>query len=101
MIPSQAILILSTLIFAMGVVGVVINRRNVIILLVCVELVLLAANTSFINFSNLHQHIGGEVFVFFILAVAAVESAIGLAIIVLLYRNRKTIDVDELDVLKG
>ena len=101
MIPINEYLILSTLVFAIGCVGMIINRRNVIILLVCVELILLAANMSFVSFAHYLNNIEGEILVFFVLAVAAVESAIGLAIIVLLFRNRGTIEVDELDELKG
>lgn len=101
MIAVNECLLLSALIFSIGLVGVVINRRNVIILLVCVELILLSANMNFVVFSNFLSDLAGEVFVFFVLAVAAVESAIALAIIVLLYRNRGTIEVDELDTLKG
>jgi NADH-quinone oxidoreductase subunit K len=101
MIPINEYLILSTLVFAIGCVGMIINRRNVIILLVCVELILLAANMSFVSFAHYLNRIEGEILVFFVLAVAAVESAIGLAIIVLLFRNRGTIEVDQLDELKG
>lgn len=101
MIGLNECLILSAMVFSMGLVGVVINRRNVIILLVCVELILLSANMNFVVFSHYLHDLSGEIFVFFVLAVAAVESAIALAIIVLLFRNRGTIEVDQLDILKG
>ncbi len=101
MITLNECLLVSSMLFALGVVGIVINRRNVIILLVCIELILLSANTNFVVFSHYLKDLSGEIFVFFVLAVAAVESAIALAIIVLLHRNRGSIDVDDLDRLKG
>jgi NADH-quinone oxidoreductase subunit K len=94
-------LILGSLLFALSVVGIFLNRKNVIILLMAIELMLLAVNTNFIAFSHYLNNPAGQVFVFFILTVAAAESAIGLAILVLLFRNLKTINVDDLDVLKG
>jgi len=87
--------------FGLSVAGIFINRKNVIILLMCIELMLLAVNTNFIAFSHFMSDISGQVFVFFILTVAAAESAIGLAILVVLFRNRRTINVDDLDSLKG
>jgi len=101
MIPLSAYLILSAILFAIGVAGIYINRKNVIILLMCIELILLAVNTNFVAFSHFLQNHIGEVFVFFILTVAAAEAAIGLAILVAVFRNRRTIDVEELDLLKG
>jgi NADH-quinone oxidoreductase subunit K len=94
-------LILGSLLFALSVVGIFLNRKNVIILLMAIELMLLAVNTNFIAFSHYQSNPAGQVFVFFILTVAAAESAIGLAILVLLFRNLKTINVDDLDELKG
>jgi NADH-quinone oxidoreductase subunit K len=101
MITLNECLMVSAMVFALGVVGVVINRRNVIILLVCIELILLSASMNFVVFSHYLSDLGGEIFVFFVLAVAAVESAIALAIIVLLHRNCGSIEVDDLDRLKG
>jgi NADH:ubiquinone oxidoreductase subunit 11 or 4L (chain K) len=94
-------LILGGLLFAISVLGIFLNRKNVIILLMAIELMLLAVNTNFIAFSHYLGDIHGQVFVFFILTVAAAESAIGLAILVVLFRNLKTINVDDLDQLKG
>ncbi|MDG1074127.1 MAG: NADH-quinone oxidoreductase subunit NuoK [Methylophilaceae bacterium] len=94
-------LILGALLFAISVIGIFLNRRNVIIVLMAIELMLLAVNINFIAFSHYLQDIAGQVFVFFILTVAAAESAIGLAILVVLFRNIRTIDVEDLDSLKG
>ena len=94
-------LILGALLFAISVVGIFLNRRNVIIVLMAIELMLLAVNLNFIAFSHYLQDIAGQVFVFFILTVAAAESAIGLAVLVVLFRNLRTIDVEDLDSLKG
>jgi NADH-quinone oxidoreductase subunit K len=94
-------LVLGSLLFALSVIGIFLNRKNVIILLMAIELMLLAVNTNFIAFSHYLNNPAGQVFVFFILTVAAAESAIGLAILVLLFRNLKTINVDDLDTLKG
>jgi len=94
-------LILGALLFAISVIGIFLNRRNVIIVLMAIELMLLAVNINFIAFSHYLQDIAGQVFVFFILTVAAAESAIGLAILVVLFRNLRTIDVEDLDSLKG
>jgi NADH-quinone oxidoreductase subunit K len=94
-------LILGALLFAISVVGIFLNRKNVIILLMAIELMLLAVNTNFIAFSHYLGDMAGQVFVFFILTVAAAESAIGLAILVVLFRNLQTINVDDLDSLKG
>lgn len=101
MIPLSYYLTVSALLFGLSLAGIILNRKNLIVLLMCIELMLLAVNTNFIAFSHfLHENIG-EVFVFFTLTVAAAESAIGLAILVVLYRNRGTINVAELDTLKG
>ncbi len=101
MIGLTDYLILGAILFALSVAGIFINRKNVILLLMCIELMLLAVNTNFIAFSHFLGDIAGQVFVFFILTVAAAEAAIGLAILVVLFRNRRTINVDELDSLKG
>lgn len=101
MIALSDYLILSTILFGISIAGLIINRKNVITLLMCIELMLLAVNTNFVAFSHFYNDISGQVFVFFILTVAATEAAIGLAILILLYRNRHTIDVDKMDSLKG
>jgi NADH-quinone oxidoreductase subunit K len=92
---------LSAVLIAISVAGIFINRKNVILLLMCIELLLLAVNFNFIAFSRYTGDPAGQVFVFFILTVAAAESAIGLAILVVLFRTRRTINVQELDVLRG
>ena len=94
-------LVLGAILFAISVVGIFLNRRNVIILLMAIELMLLAVNMNFVAFSHFRGDLAGQVFVFFILTVAAAESAIGLAILVVLFRNLNTINVDDLDRLKG
>jgi NADH-quinone oxidoreductase subunit K len=94
-------LILGAALFAIGVVGIVLNRKNMIVLLMSVELMLLAVNTNFIAFSHMLGDTAGQIFVFFILTVAAAESAIGLAILVVLFRTMDTVDMDKLDNLKG
>jgi NADH-quinone oxidoreductase subunit K len=101
MISLSHYLILSAILFAISVVGIFLNRKNVIILLMAIELMLLAVNMNFIAFSHHLNDISGQVFVFFILTVAAAESAIGLAILVVLFRNLRTIHVDDLGNLKG
>jgi NADH-quinone oxidoreductase subunit K len=92
---------LGGILFAMSVIGIFLNRKNLIVLLMAIELMLLAVNLNFVAFSHYLGDMAGQVFVFFILTVAAAESAIGLAILVVLFRNRSTINVDELDALKG
>lgn len=94
-------LVLGALLFTISVIGIFLNRKNVIILLMAIELMLLAVNLNFIAFSHYLNDIAGQVFVFFILTVAAAESAIGLAILVVLFRSLRTINVDDLDSLKG
>ncbi|MBX6317412.1 NADH-quinone oxidoreductase subunit NuoK [Pigmentiphaga sp.] len=94
-------LVLGAILFAISVVGIFLNRRNIIVLLMAIELMLLAVNMNFVAFSSWMGDLSGQVFVFFILTVAAAESAIGLAILVVLFRNLNTINVDELDRLKG
>ena len=101
MIPVTNYLILSAILFGLSLVGILLNRRNVILLLVCIELMLLAVNTNFVAFSHYYHGNAGEVFVFFILTVAAAEAAIGLAIVLLLYRNRGNINVNMMNHLKG
>ncbi|QRN40623.1 MAG: NADH-quinone oxidoreductase subunit NuoK [Neisseriaceae bacterium] len=94
-------LVLSSLLFGISAMGIFMNRKNVLILLMSIELMLLAVNYNFISFSRYMNDIHGQIFVFFILTVAATESAIGLAIMVLVYRNRKSINVRDLGTLKG
>jgi NADH-quinone oxidoreductase subunit K len=94
-------LFLGAILFSLSVAGIIINRKNLIVLLMCIELMLLAVNINFIAFSRFLGDVSGQVFVFFILTVAAAEAAIGLAILVTLFRNRRTINVAELDSLKG
>ena len=101
MLTLSHYLILGAILFAISIVGIFLNRKNVIILLMAIELMLLAVNLNFLAFSHYLHDIAGQVFVFFILTVAAAESAIGLAILVVLFRTRSTIAVDELDSLKG
>ena len=101
MLSLSHFLILGAVLFAISIVGIFLNRKNVIILLMAIELMLLAVNMNFIAFSHYLGDIGGQVFVFFILTVAAAESAIGLAILMVLFRKLQTIDVDDLDNLKG
>ncbi len=101
MIALSDYLVLGAILFCLSTAGVFINRKNLIILLMCVELMLLAVNMNFIAFSHFLGDSGGQVFVFFILTVAAAEAAIGLAILVVLFRNRRSINVADLDSLKG
>jgi len=101
MISLSHYLILGAILFCISVAGIFLNRKNVIILLMAIELMLLAVNMNFVAFSHYLGDIAGQVFVFFILTVAAAEAAIGLAILVVLFRNRRTINVEELDSLKG
>jgi NADH-quinone oxidoreductase subunit K len=101
MITLSHYLVLGAILFAVSVVGIFLNRRNVIVLLMAIELMLLAVNMNFVAFSHFLDDMAGQVFVFFILTVAAAESAIGLAILVVLFRGLNTIDVEDLDSLKG
>ena|SRR3989338_8665564 len=101
MISLVNYLMISAILLGLSLVGMIINRKNLIMLLMCIELMLLAVNTNFIAFSQYFKNASGEVFVFFILTVAAVEAAIGLAILVLLYRRRGSIDAGEMNTLKG
>jgi NADH-quinone oxidoreductase subunit K len=101
MIGLQHYLTVAAILFALSVAGIFINRRNLILLLMCIELMLLAVNFNFVAFSRYLGDDTGQIFVFFILTVAAAEAAIGLAILVVLFRNRRSINVQELDSLKG
>ncbi|MBK5913469.1 NADH-quinone oxidoreductase subunit NuoK [Rhodocyclus purpureus] len=101
MLTLSHYLILAAILFAIGIVGIFLNRKNLIVLLMSIELVLLAVNTNFVAFSRFMNDVDGQVFVFFILVVAAAEVAIGLAILVVLFRNLRTVHVDDLDQLKG
>ena len=101
MIGLQHYLTLSAILFTLSIAGIFVNRRNLILLLMCIELMLLAVNFNFIAFSRYLGDETGQVFVFFILTVAAAEAAIGLAILVVLFRNRRSINVQELDSMKG
>ncbi|KPJ81961.1 MAG: NADH-quinone oxidoreductase subunit K [Gammaproteobacteria bacterium SG8_30] len=101
MITLQHYLLLGGILFAIAIAGIFLNRKNVIVLLMCIELMLLAVNFNFVAFSRFLGDLEGQVFVFFILTVAAAEAAIGLAILVVLFRQRRSINVEELDAMKG
>ncbi|HCV20804.1 MAG TPA: NADH-quinone oxidoreductase subunit NuoK [Gammaproteobacteria bacterium] len=101
MIPLSYYLVLGALLFAIAVVGIFLNRKNLVIILMAIELLLLAANMNFVAFSHYLSDTGGQVFVFFILTVAAAEAAVGLAILIVLFRARQTINVQDLDQLRG
>ncbi|MFM6989109.1 MAG: NADH-quinone oxidoreductase subunit NuoK [Arenimonas sp.] len=101
MITLEHYLTFAAVLFALSIAGIIINRKNVILLLMCIELMLLSVNVNFVAFSRFLGNVDGQFFVFFILTVAAAEAAIGLAILVTLFRSRRTINVAELDSLKG
>ena len=101
MISLSSYLTLGAILFSISIAGIFLNRKNFVVLLMCIELMLLSANINFVAFSHFMNDISGQVFVFFILTVAAAEAAIGLAILVTLFRNRNTIDVEQLDAMKG
>ena len=101
MIALSDYLTLGAIMFSLSVAGIFLNRKNIIIILMSIELMLLSVNINFIAFSHFLGDLSGQVFVFFILTVAAAEAAIGLAILVVLFRNKRTIDVEELDSMKG
>ncbi len=101
MIPLSHVLVLSALLFSISVAGLYINRKNMIVLLMAIELMLLSVNMNLVAFSRFLGNVDGQVFVFFILTVAAAEAAIGLAILVVLFRNRRTINIADIDTLKG
>ena len=101
MVGLSNYLVLGAILFAISVIGIFLNRKNLIVLLMAIELMLLAVNMNFVAFSRFAGDLSGQVFVFFILTVAAAESAIGLAILVVLFRNMNSINVEDLDQLKG
>ena len=101
MIPLSHVLMLSGILFSLSLAGIFINRKNVLLLLMCIELMLLSVNFNYFAFSQHLGDLGGQVFVFFILTVAAAESAIGLAILVVLFRQRRSINVEDLDAMRG
>jgi len=101
MMPTSYYVILGAALFAIGVVGIVLNRKNMIVLLMSIELMLLAVNTNFISFAHMLGDVSSQIFVFFIMTVAAAEAAIGLAILVVLFRTMDTVDMDKLDNLQG
>jgi NADH-quinone oxidoreductase subunit K len=101
MISLADYLMVGGILFAISIAGIVINRKNIITLLMCIELMLLSVNLNFIAFGRYLDDLQGQIFVFFILTVAAAEAAIGLAILVALFRNRDSIDVDSVNQLKG
>ena len=101
MITLGQLLTLSGILFSLSVAGIFLNRKNVILLLMCIELLLLAANFNFIAFSRYLGQLDGQIFVFFVLTVAAAEAAIGLAIVVVLFRERRSINVEDLNTLRG
>ncbi len=101
MLALSDFLVIGAVLFCLSVAGIFINRKNVIVLLMCIELMLLAVNMNFVAFSHFNGDVAGQVFVFFILTVAAAEAAIGLAILVVLFRNRASINVEDLDLMKG
>jgi NADH-quinone oxidoreductase subunit K len=101
MIPLEHVLLLAGVLFALSVAGIFLNRKNVILLLMCIELMLLSVNFNFVAFARHLGDLNGQIFVFFIMTVAAAESAIGLAILVVLFRQRRSINVEQLDLMKG
>ena len=101
MISLSEYLMLGAVLFVISVAGIFINRKNLIVLLMCIELMLLAVNINFVAFSHFLGDVTGQVFVFFILTVAAAEAAIGLAILIVLFRGQRTINVDDIDTMKG
>ncbi len=101
MVPLSYYLAVAACLFSIGVVGLFLNRKNVIVILMCIELILLAVNINFAAFSHFLQNIGGQIFIFFVLTVAASEVAVGLAILVAFYRNRRSINVEDINTLQG
>ena len=101
MLSLSHFLMLGAILFSISIAGIFLNRKNIIVILMAIELMLLAVNINFVAFSHFMEDIAGQVFVFFILTVAAAEAAIGLAILVVLFRNRNTINVEDLESLKG
>ena len=100
-IPIIYYLYLSIIVFTIGLIGVFLNRKNLIVLLMSIELILFSANINFVSFSNYYKNIAGQIFVFFNLSVSAAEAAVGLAIIVIFFRKRDSIHIDDIDTLKG
>lgn len=101
MISLADYLIVGAILFSLSMAGIILNRKNLIVLLMSIELMLLAVNTNFLAFARFGHNVTGEVFVFFVLTVAAAEAAIGLAILVVLFRNRRSIDIQDMNTLKG
>ncbi len=101
MVGLSSYLVVAACLFSIGVIGLFLNRKNVITMLMCIELLLLAVNINFVAFSHFLQDLAGQVFVFFVLTVAASEVAVGLAILVVFYRNRRSINVDDINTLQG
>ena len=101
MITLLDCMLFALVLFIIGLTGIFLNRKNIITLLMCIELMLLAVNTNFVIFSSLSGNLEGQIFVFFILSVAAVEASTGLAILVMIFRQRKTINIENLNILKG
>jgi NADH-quinone oxidoreductase subunit K len=100
-IPIIYYLYLSIIVFTIGLIGVFLNRKNLIVLLMSIELILFSANINFVSFSNYYKNIAGQIFVFFNLSVSAAEAAVGLAIIIIVFRKRDSIHIDDIDTLKG
>ncbi len=101
MVPLSSYLVVGAALFSIGVVGLFLNRKNVITILMCIELILLAVNINFVAFSHFLNDLGGQIFVFFVLTIAASEVAVGLAILISFYRLRRSIDVDQINTLQG
>ncbi|OIQ00666.1 MAG: NADH-quinone oxidoreductase subunit K [Zetaproteobacteria bacterium CG2_30_46_52] len=101
MIPLSSFLIVGAALFSIGIIGLFLNRKNVITILMCIELMLLAVNINFAAFSHFLGDIGGQIFVFFVLTVAAAEVAVGLAILVAYYRQRRSIIIEDINTLQG
>jgi len=101
MVPLSYYLAVAACLFAVGIIGLFLNRKNVIVILMCIELLLLAVNINFAAFSHFLQDLGGQIFIFFVLTVAASEVAVGLAILVAFYRNRRSINVEDINTLQG
>ena len=100
-IPIIYYLYLSIIVFTIGLIGVFLNRKNLIVLLMSIELILFSANINFVSFSNYYKNIAGQIFVFFNLSVSAAEAAVGLAIIIIFFRKKYSIHIDDIDTLKG
>lgn len=101
MVPLSSYLIVAACLFSLGVIGLFLNRKNVITILMCIELILLAVNINFVAFSHFLNDLAGQIFVFFVLTVAASEVAVGLAILVAFYRQRRSIDIEDINTLQG